>query len=122
MKSKDRGKRVFWVCSLLFAATLAFAGSALAEEKKFICSNNNDMFTNNCKVYVEAVTRVTDGQRSTGHLVMCQSKTYTCMNGGCIENMGSGAATAFTFAMDQYAKFCSLLCTRPACSGTWQPK
>ena len=98
-------------------AMCATAGTVSAEV--YTCPANRDFFSNRCTVHANAITRVTNGMVNKGHLVGCQSKSFSCINGVCSDNFGTGTVP-FTFSMDNLAGFCNLLCVNPKCTGTWQ--
>lgn len=108
-------KKAF-IGTLLFAVLLAAAGNVSAVT--FSCPSNPDFFSNRCTVHPNAVTRVTDGVVEKGHLVGCQSKSWTCIRSDgrfqCKDNYGS-TVVPFSFPMTDLKAFCTLLCTKPEC-------
>lgn len=111
------------IASCLLAAVLAVAAICNAEEMRLKCTTDNSFLTNRCKIQVNAITRVVNGQPSKGHLVSCQSKSFTCLQGKCTNNFDSSAGVkTFSFTMDSYKQFCELLCNQPACTnpGEWK--
>lgn len=103
----------------MLALAVAAYDQAHADPIKLSCTTNNDFFTNNCSIHVNAITRVTNGVASKGHLVGGQSKSYACINRICTEIYG-GAGIPFDFAMTDLPKFCSLLLKHPPCSVEWK--
>ncbi|RJR50190.1 MAG: hypothetical protein C4576_05930 [Desulfobacteraceae bacterium] len=92
----------------------AIASFTHADARTYICKSNPDYFSKRCTIHPYAVTKRVDGQDHKGHLVGCQFKTYTCIDGICRDNYGF-AEIPFEFSMDDYAGFCSLLCRNPEC-------
>jgi hypothetical protein len=106
---------------LCAVAVLTLASTACAQT--FICNNIPDYFTKRCTIHPYAITRVVNGMVEKGHLVGCQFKSWSCLKLDgryqCKDNYGT-AVVPFDFPMTDLSRFCSLLCTAPSCTGTWQ--
>ncbi|SDB41306.1 hypothetical protein SAMN05660653_01996 [Desulfonatronum thiosulfatophilum] len=98
---------------LTIAATLLMAGSLSA--RTLFCNNNSDYFSKRCTVHPYAVTRVEAGNLVKGHLIGCQFKSYTCINGLCQDNYGPFQIN-YSISMDDHQGFCALLCRDPICT------
>ncbi|MDY0361681.1 MAG: hypothetical protein RBR08_09525 [Desulforegulaceae bacterium] len=108
-----------WI--LILIAVQIFAAAEKLSAKTFICSQNPDYFSKRCTVHPYAITKVLDGKVVKGHLVTCQFKSFSCINGVCKDNYGH-FEVPYPFALDNYKDFCSLLCTNPSCNDPlgWQ--
>lgn len=98
---------------LIAALTLLTADHLFA--RSFVCQSNPDYFSKRCTLHPYAVTKIVDGQIVRGHLVGCQFKSYTCMDGVCRDNYGT-REIPYDISMDDHQGFCSLLCNHPSCS------
>ncbi|MCW7753398.1 hypothetical protein OOT00_05285 [Desulfobotulus sp. H1] len=105
---------------ILIAAVILFTAGHLSA-RTLICQNNPDYFSKRCTLHPYAVTRVVDGQVVKGHLVGCQFKSYTCMDGVCRDNYGP-LEIPYAISMDDHQGFCRQLCNNPPCSDPlgWQ--
>ena len=99
--------------TLIITATLLFVGEVSA--RTLVCNNNPDYFSKRCTIHPYAVTKIVLGQVVKGHLVGCQFKSHTCMNGICRDNYGYSEIPYF-ISMDDHPGFCSLLCNNPECT------
>lgn len=88
--------------------------------RTFMCYSNPDYFSKRCTIHPYAITKVVDGKAHKGHLVGCQFKSYTCLDGICRDNYGP-AQVPFNFSMDDLKGFCYLLCQNPPCLTTPDP-
>jgi hypothetical protein len=95
--------------------------SCFADNAKFVCAENPDVFSNTCRINVNAVTQTINGVTVKGHLVHANSGFYTCMNKVCTENY-KGTQVAFGFPMNDLKNFCALVSNKPACKGSWVRK
>ena len=108
----------FAAAGMLALALTAFCPLS-ASADTFFCSSNPDYFTKRCTVHPNAITQVTNGVTTKGHLVGGQYKSYSCINNLCKDNFGV-AVIPFTFPMTDLTQFCSLLMKAPPCSGRWE--
>lgn len=122
MKNEDKSRfsrgRIFLTAGML-ASALAVSGPPSATADTFFCSSNTDYFTRRCTVHPNAISRVTDGVATKGHLVGGQYKSFSCINNVCRDNFGT-AVIPFAFPMTDLAQFCSLLLKSPPCPGKWE--
>lgn len=111
--------RTVSITILIFAVTLLEAGSLSA--KVLVCNNNPDFFSKKCTVHPYSVTKVVAGNVTRGHLIGCQFKSYTCINGICRDNFGT-MQIPYSHGMDDLPGFCALLCRTPECQDPqgWQ--
>lgn len=98
---------------LIAALTFLTAGHLFA--RTFVCQNNPDYFSKRCTLHPYAVTKIVDGKVVKGHLVGCQFKSYTCIDGICRDNYGY-SEIPYDISMDDHQGFCSLLCNNPSCN------
>jgi len=114
----EKRSRIVVLC---IATLLALPCGALAQT--FTCATNPDYFSKRCTVHPYAITKVVNGVVEKGHLVGCQFKSWSCIREEgryqCRDNYGS-TVIPFDFPMTDLNRFCSLLCTAPPCSETWQ--
>ena len=114
-------KVILSVFAVMVMVVVFKPASCLAENVKFVCSNNPDIFSNTCRINVNAVTQKINGVTVKGHLVHANAGFYTCMNNVCTENY-KGTQIAFSFPMNDLKRFCSLVSNKPACTGSWVKK
>lgn len=110
------------VRALLALVVLAAVSSPLGQDAlaaSYQCGSNQDYFTKRCTVHPNSITRIVDGVVKKGHLVGCQFKSYSCLDGQCRDNYGS-AVIPYSFSQDSLADFCSLLCVNPSCAEAWK--
>lgn len=103
----------------VFLSCLILPQAGHAESKKLQCSSIRDTMSSTCTVYPNAVTKIKKGKVKQGHIISCQFKRFTCIGKKCQDTV-SGEKTAFSFSMKNYAEFCQLLCSNPACTTKWK--
>lgn len=98
---------------LIITAMLLAAGNLSAGS--FVCEGNPDYFTKRCVVHPYVVTKRVDGRDLKGHLVGCQFKSYSCVDGLCKDNYNSNQMIPYFIDMNDIKGFCDLLCRNPEC-------
>ena len=111
--------RTALVTILILATTLLAVGNLSA--RTLICNTNEDFFSKRCTIHPYAFAKVVDGNVVKGHLIGCQYKSYTCINGLCLDNYGPNQIN-FSLRMEDHPGFCDLLCRNPMCTDPlgWQ--
>ena len=125
MQKKSRKKQIFakLLTVLLLIGTILYLSSphCSAERISLVCQKNSDPMSNLCTIYVNSITKKVNGKTCKGHTVGCQFKSFSCINNICRDNFGT-RTVSFDFSVDDHAKFCKLLCRKPACAGEWKKK
>lgn len=100
---------------LVLIAVVILLSAGHLSARTLICQNNPDYFSKRCTLHPYAVTQIMNGQIVKGHLIGCQFKSYTCMDGVCRDNYGP-LEIPYSVSMDDHQGFCSLLCNNPSCN------